>query len=106
MMWLILTGTANIGTARSVLASFTGEDDFAAQLHAVPEWLSGLVRQQPQTADFVPIAYNGVNPYGVNTFLNQEVEAVKRARQLDLIRDAGFHWIRALPWAARPIQVS
>jgi hypothetical protein len=99
LLALVLTGAANIGAARTLLASFTGEDDFASQLHAVPEWLSGLARQQPQTADFVPIAYNGVNPYGINTFLNQEVEEVKRARQLDLIRDAGFRWIRQeFPW--------
>jgi hypothetical protein len=94
-----LTAAANLGAASRFAASVTGEDDFEKQAHGIPEWLSGIARQQPQTADYVPIAYNGVNPYGINTFLNQEVEESKRVRQLDLIRAAGFHWIRQeFPW--------
>ncbi|MBI5878255.1 MAG: cellulase family glycosylhydrolase [Chloroflexi bacterium] len=81
------------------LGGVTGEDEFSKQARAFPEYLSGIARQQPRTDDFVPIAHNGVNPFGVNTFLNQEVEPQKRARQLDLIRDAGFKWIRQeFPW--------
>ncbi|MEP7198829.1 MAG: hypothetical protein ABI874_03325 [Chloroflexota bacterium] len=110
MKWLILIGVVLLVAAstvvvitraetRAVLASVTGEDELEKQLHALPEWLSGVARQQPQTADFAPIAYNGVNPFGVNTFLDQEVEPQKRAKQLDLIRDAGFKWIRQeFPW--------
>jgi hypothetical protein len=95
-----LTGaTINREAIRASLGSVTGEDDVEKQVRAFPEWLSGIVRQQPDTADYVPIAYNGVNPFGVNTFLNQEVEDKKRALQLDMIRAAGFHWIRQeFPW--------
>ena len=95
-----LAGAAiNREAIRASLSSVTGEDDVEKQLHAFPEWLSGVVRQPPDTADYVPIAYNGVNPFGVNTFLNQEVEDKKRALQLDMIRAAGFHWIRQeFPW--------
>ncbi|NTU66013.1 MAG: cellulase family glycosylhydrolase, partial [Chloroflexi bacterium] len=39
------------------------------------------------------------NPFGVNTFLQQEVEPVKRDRQLQMMADAGFKWIRQqFPW--------
>jgi polysaccharide biosynthesis protein PslG len=95
-----LTGAAiNREGIRASLGSVTGEDDVEKQVRAFPEWLSGIVRQPPDTADYVPIAYNGVNPFGVNTFLNQEVEDKKRALQLDMIRAAGFHWIRQeFPW--------
>lgn len=51
------------------------------------------------TADYTPMPYTGMNPYGVNTFLEQEVEEWKVRRSLDLIRDAGFGWIRQeFPW--------
>ena len=69
-----------------------GEEAAEHQVRGLANWLTGISRPQPETADLVPIAYNGVNPFGVNTFLNQEVEPEKRARQLDLIRDAGFKW--------------
>jgi hypothetical protein len=50
---------------------------------------------QPET----PIAHNGVNPFGINTFLQQEVEPAKRERQVELIAAAGFHWLRQeFPW--------
>ena len=54
----------------------------------------------PNTADNVPVDEAGVNPFGVNTFLQQEVEPAKRDRQLQMMADAGFKWIRQqFPWA-------
>jgi len=54
----------------------------------------------PNTADNVPVDDAGVNPFGVNTFLEQEVEPTKRDRQLQMMADAGFKWIRQqFPWA-------
>src|SRR5205085_1841802 len=46
------------------------------------------------TADLAPIAYTGGNPYGINVFLEQEVEEAKVRRSLQMIRDAGFGWIK------------
>jgi hypothetical protein len=46
------------------------------------------------------IAYSGVSPFGVNTFLEQEVEPAKRERQMQMIAAAGFRWIRQeFAWA-------
>lgn len=104
LMVVVLAVTGSTALSRDSICRFlyelTGEAEFEHQLRGLPQWLAGLTRPQPQTDDFAPIAYNGVNPFGVNTFLNQEVEPQKRARQLDLIRDAGFKWIRQeFPWA-------
>jgi hypothetical protein len=84
---------------RAFLYDISGEENVSSQLYGFTTWLSNFTRPQPETLDDVPIAYNGVNPFGVNTFLNQEVEEQKVIRQLDMIRDAGFKWIRQeFPW--------
>jgi hypothetical protein len=58
-----------------------------------------LTQPPPRTDPLVPIAHTGVSPYGVNTFLEQEVEAAKVERSLQWIAEAGFHWIRQeFPW--------
>lgn len=76
------------------LERLTGEDAPLAQLRGAAELLGNLTRAQPETAPMMPIAHAGVNPYGVNTFLEQEVEPAKRERQMQMIADAGFSWIR------------
>jgi hypothetical protein len=47
-----------------------------------------------QTADYAPIAHTSVNPFGINTFLYQEVEEAKIRRSLEMIKNAGFGFIR------------
>ena len=46
------------------------------------------------TADEVAIAHTSGNPYGINTFLYQEVEEEKIRRSLAAIKEAGFGYIR------------
>ncbi len=41
-----------------------------------------------------PVAYADVNPLGVNTFLEKEVDQANVVRSLDMIRDGGFKWVR------------
>ncbi len=82
-----------------LLFQVTGEEVLPAQLRGGLEWLGNLTRRQPETADFVPVANAGVNPFGVNTFLEQEVELDKRELAVQMIADAGFRWIRQeFPW--------
>lgn len=51
------------------------------------------------TADLAPVADTWASGYGVNTFLEQEVDEAKLRRTLQLARDAGFTWIRQeFPW--------
>ncbi|MDI7277576.1 MAG: cellulase family glycosylhydrolase, partial [Anaerolineae bacterium] len=58
-----------------------------------------LTQPLPDLQPYAPIAYASEAPFGVNTFLEQEVEPAKVARSLDLIRDAGFRFVRQeFPW--------
>src|SRR5689334_17806149 len=79
--------------------SVTGEEVPLAQIRGMVEYTGNFTRLAPNTAPLTPISDTGVNPYGVNTFLQQEVEPAKRERQVQMIADAGFHWIRQeFPW--------
>lgn len=55
---------------------------------------SELTSRWAATADLEPIAHTDMNPYGVNVFLEQEVEEAKIRRSLELVRDAGFKWVK------------
>ena len=82
------------------LADWTGEEDYREQLKGTVAllWLR-VTRHQPEQQSYVPIVHAGVNPFGINTFLEQEVEPEKVDRSLRMIRDAGFHWVRQeFPW--------
>lgn len=79
--------------------SQTGEEEPLAQVRGIVEWTGNLIRPQPQPDPFLPMQHSGVNPYGVNTFLNQEVETAKVEAQLKMISEAGIRWIRQeFPW--------
>lgn len=85
---------------RAAMYGVTGEEDLREQIKGTVAWaLVQLTRPPLQTAPMAPVAHAGVNPYGVNTFLEQEVEPAKVERAIRMIRDAGFHWIRQeFPW--------
>ncbi len=85
---------------RAAMYAVTGEEDLREQIKGTVAWaLIQLTRPPLQTAPMTPVAHAGVNPYGVNTFLEQEVEPAKVELAIGMIRDAGFHWIRQeFPW--------
>ena len=100
---VIAAGLIIVALTRPLWSAFlfnvTGEETLAAQIRGGLEWLGNLTRPRPETEDDVPVANAGVNPFGVNTFLEQEVEPEKRERAMQMIADAGFHWIRQeFPW--------
>ncbi len=88
------------GSLRSFLYNWTGEEDLAEQVKGMGALLLIRLTQPPvETAPYLPIAHAGLNPYAVSTFLEQEVEEAKVRRALEMIREAGFHWIRQqFPW--------
>ncbi len=88
------------GSAHNFLRNWTGEESFKEQVKGLGALLLiRLTHSPPETAPYVPIAQVSLNPYAVNTFLEQEVEEAKIRRSLQMIRDAGFHWIRQqFPW--------
>jgi len=87
------------GRVYDALWRLTGETDPGGQIVGFGQYLARWTRVQPQTELFADIAHTDVNPFGVNTFLEQEVELTKREEQMRLISEAGFGWIRQqFPW--------
>ena len=77
----------------------TGEDVPLSQVRGMGQLAANGLHPQPRTAPDAPIAHAGVNPFGINVFLEQEAEPWKREQALQMIADAGFHWIRQeFPW--------
>lgn len=79
---------------RSWLHAVTGEEALLPQLRGTAQWAFSWTRPLPESADDTPILHTEMAPFGINTFLNLEVEPEKRERSLQMIADAGFRWIR------------
>ncbi len=99
---IVLTGLALL-SFRAPLSRFllncTGEEKPLPQLMAFYHLMGNAIRPRPETRPYVPVAHAGVSPFGINTFLQGEVEPAKRERTLKMIHQAGFHWIRQeFPW--------
>ncbi|WP_322801210.1 cellulase family glycosylhydrolase [Thermoflexus sp.] len=78
----------------------TGEENPLARLRGVLHYLTNPLRPALQLASDGSIPYTDDPPFGVNTFLEQEVEPEKRERTVRMIAEAGFRWIRQeFPWA-------
>jgi hypothetical protein len=91
---------ANKGRVYIALWNVTGETSPLKQVLGFGQYLMRYTRAQPDTQPYARIDNTDVNPFGVNTFLEQEVEPTKRERQLQMIAGAGFHWIRQqFPWS-------
>jgi hypothetical protein len=81
------------------LFAYTGEEGLPRQVKGMGQLATNALYPQPQTAPEAAVAYAGVNPFGINVFLNQEVEPEKRERSVQMIAEAGFHWMRQeFPW--------
>ncbi len=79
---------------RSWLWQQTGEEALAAQLKGVSDLAAAALRPPLALATEVEIPHTAVNPFGVNVFLEQEAEPVKREQLVRMAADAGFHWLR------------
>jgi hypothetical protein len=104
-MWLIVAVLAiAVGLAAwpgisRALFYVTGEEDTLPQLTGVTQFALNLVRPPLQLANDVPVAHAGVNPFGVNTFLQNEVDPHKRRLAMEMVANAGFGWVRQeFPW--------
>ncbi len=97
---LVLTALLARAPIMAYLNSVTGEEDAWEQVKGFGRLLVlRLTGPALQLAAETPMQHAGVNPFGVNTFLEQEVEPQKVELALQMIRDAGFRWIRQeFPW--------
>ena len=79
--------------------SQTGEEAVAGQIRGLVEVAGNLIRQPLAADSLAPIDHKAAIPYGINTFLEQEVEGPKIEAMLRMIREAGFVWLRQeFPW--------
>ncbi len=87
------------GLAWQFMWSQTGEEDAPGQLRGLVEVAGNLIRAPLETDALAPIDHKADIPYGINTFLEQEVEGPKIEAMLKMIREAGFVWLRQeFPW--------
>ncbi|HET6444674.1 MAG TPA: hypothetical protein VFI27_08850 [candidate division Zixibacteria bacterium] len=81
------------------LYDLTGEESLPGQVRGLIHWLYSSVRPQPDHAPAHDIDLAGVSPYGMNTFLEQEVLPEVREEILSKLHEAGFGFIRQqFPW--------
>lgn len=91
--------TAQLAPARAWLWRHTGEEELLAQIKGFTDLLSDRLRPPLTLAPDVEIQHADVNPFGVNTFLEQEAEPAKRELAIRMAAEAGFHWLRQeFPW--------
>ena len=100
---LILGGLAflllSLSPTRAWLWQRTGEEEFFAQVKGLSDLLSAQVRPPLDLQPDADMEHVNVNPFGVNVFLEQEVDPAKRARLIQMADEAGFHWLRQeFPW--------
>ena len=96
---LLALDLRNGGLAWQFIWSQTGEEEAPGQLRGMVEVAGNLIRAPLETEPLAPINHKAEVPYGINTFLEQEVERPKIEAMLQMISDAGFVWLRQeFPW--------
>ncbi len=84
---------------RTWLWQHTGEEAFFAQVKGLSDLLSDQLRPRLDLQTETVPTYVDVNPFGVNTFLEQEVDPAKRDQLMQMADAAGYHWLRQeFPW--------
>ncbi len=82
-----------------LLFNLTGEERLFSQLKGLTDLSADLLRPRLHLAPDAAVRYTNINPFGVNVFLNEEVEPEKRELTVKLAAEAGFHWLRQeFPW--------
>jgi hypothetical protein len=91
--------TLRLPPVRAWLWEQTGEEEFLAQVKGLTDLAADLVRPRLTLAAETPVNHAGLNPFGVNVFLEQEAEPAKRQQAVQMAAAAGFHWLRQeFPW--------
>lgn len=83
--WAVARGPLRHGVADALGVRLKNE--------ILADWTLAL-SPTPQTADLAPLPFQNVPPYAVNVFLDQEVQTQNVDRELDLVKHAGFRYIK------------
>ncbi len=98
-LFVLLLTLAACRPPSDLLFSLTGEEEPLPQVRGAAQLAWDQLRPRPHTAPDIPVLHAGVNPFGINLFLEQEVEEQKRERSVQMVAAAGFHWVRQeFPW--------
>jgi hypothetical protein len=96
---LLFADLRSQGLVWRFLYNQTGEESLVGQVRGFVELLGNLIRPQPNTQPLTPIQHTDSPPYGMNVFLQKEVEEPKIRAMLQMIQEAGFVWLRQeFPW--------
>ncbi len=96
---LVFVALNNWPRVDALLFSWTGEEKLFSQAKALSDLAADALRPRLRLAEDTPVTPSGLSPYGVNVFLNEEVEPAKREETVRLAAEAGFHWLRQeFPW--------
>ena len=103
--WLLLLAAIALSVyggrhaIRNLLFDLTGEESLFSQIKALSDLSADVLRPRLDLAPEALVRYTNLNPYGINVFLNEEVEPAKREQTVRLAREAGYHWLRQeFPW--------
>jgi len=100
---LLLSGLSflilQLAPVRAWLWQHTGEEAFLAQVKGLSDLLGDRLRPLVELAPDAVGNFADVNPFGVNTFLEQEADPAKRVLAVQMAANAGYHWLRQeFPW--------
>jgi hypothetical protein len=85
--------------AREWMWRQTGEEAFGAQVKGLTDRMGDQLRPGPRLAPEVAAAHADLSPFGVNVFLEQEVDPAKRELAVGMAAAAGYEWLRQeFPW--------
>ena len=106
LLWLtlLLLGGVSVSVlrlppVRTWLWLNTGEEEWLAQVKGLTDLLSDRMRPPLELAAEARIQHVDGSPFGVNTFLEQEVEPTKQLLAVQMAAEAGFRWLRQeFPW--------
>src|SRR5512143_1617057 len=88
---LAFTGWFALPSTAQQLTALTGEEARLSQLRGLWNLLLQQARPPLQLAPDADIQYvKGISPFGINIFLEQEVEVPKRERILQMVKDSGY----------------
>jgi len=95
---LLLGGLAflivQMAPVRAWLWQQTGEEQLLAQIKGVSDLAAGWLRPRLDLQPEAVVQPPELNPFGVNVFLEQEVEPTKREQAIRMAAEAGFYWLR------------
>ena len=97
--FLVVALLLGLGWRTGLFYNWTGEEKLLSQVKGLTDLTADLLRPRLQLANDTPAAHSGVNPFGVNVFLEQEPDPAVRERVVQMAKEAGYHWLRQeFPW--------